>query len=518
MSYTTDGFIECKFCAEKHLIEDTNKDGKCPTCGKPMDGTVPKTLVNKEISEDVACVQLLDGEDELTAKINDLVRRAKAARAAPNRGKIIEMCAKYLFSKEKFVTPDDSQVLHRYDSKEGIYQRDGEVWVKSEMQRILDRTMSPELITCHVSNEVVAMIKRLTFVARDKLEPPVQYTPLENGVYDFDAGMLLPFTPELFFTTKLGVTYNPAAQCSAIDKFFSEVVLPEDKEMLYEVAGYVLRRANPLQKAWLLDGTGNNGKSVYIYLLERLVGKDNTCAVPIQKLESNRFAAAELEGKYLSSVADLSGVDLKSTGMFKAIVGGDIIQAERKGQHPFRFYPWAKLIYSCNKIPDSGDDDSNAFYRRWILINFPNDFAGKEDRLLKEKITEQAELSGLLNRALISLKELTARGSFTGEKSADEMRKLYVSKSNSVKSFIIQLVRDVHGVERKSDVWAAYFAHCEERHLVTKSEHAFWAEMKPLFDCESKQTIGGTKHVRVVKGIILPKTVETTLKANSNDV
>lgn len=444
-----------------------------------------------------------ENEEDLILKINGIINRARIERKTPDRGKIVDMIGHFLEKKEKFRTPDDTQVLYRYNADVGLFCEGGETWVHSESQKFMDQSIAPELNSCHLANEVAGLIKRLTFIDRDRLEPPTRYTPLANGIYDFQDEKLIPFTPELFFTTKLAVNYNPEAKCPAITKFFSEITVPGEQEVLFELAGYILRRENPLQKAWLFDGTGNNGKSLFIRLLEKMIGKDSCCSVPIQKLESNRFAAAELDGKYLSSVADLSGADLTNTGMFKAIVGGDMIQAERKGQNPFRFYPWAKLVYSCNKVPDSGDDDSNAFFRRWILTTFPNDFSGREDRQLELKITTQEELSGLLNEGLAAMKNVFQRGSFTGQKSAEALRLIYVSKSNSVKAFLACVEHDPEAIIPKNLVWRAYFTFCKSKNLTTKSEKAFWQELKPVFDCDGKKTLDGVKDVRIVRGLTL---------------
>lgn len=499
MSYK-DGFVDCKHCAEKFNKEDVPKSGKCPSCKRQMDGLKEELKVKKKIEETVVITK---EEENLIYNIDRLIKRALDAERAPNRGRIIEMIGRFLHKKERFRTPNDIQILFRYKPKEGIYSGDGDVWVQGEVQRFMDRTTTPGLCSSHMGNEVVAMIKRLTFIEREKLEPPARYTPLANGIYDFEKETLTAFTPELFFTAKLAVAFDPEANCPKIDKFISEVVEPNEVKGLYELAGYVIRRENPMQKAWLFDGIGNNGKSVFIWVLEFMVGKENACSIPIQKLESNRFATAELEGKYLCSVADLSGADLKSTGMFKAIVGGDLIQAERKGQNPFRFHPWTKLVYSCNKIPDSGEDESNAFYRRWILTPFPYDFSGREDRLLKHTLIAPEELSGLLNKSLEAVKGVYERNKFSSEKPIEELRKIYVSKSNSAKAFVAFVKNDPEAFVPKSQVWKAYFEFCRAKHLTVKSERAFWQELKPIFDCDGKKTIDGVRDVRIVKGLKL---------------
>jgi Family of unknown function (DUF5906) len=49
---------------------------------------------------------------------------------------------------------------------------------------------------------------------------------------------------------------------------------------------------------------------------------------------------------------------------------GDSIRAQNKFKDPFSFRNYAKLIFSANKIPESDDDSSYAYYRRWLIIEF----------------------------------------------------------------------------------------------------------------------------------------------------
>src|SRR5205807_62228 len=125
---------------------------------------------------------------------------------------------------------------------------------------------------------------------------------------------------------------------------------PEDLNLIQEYAGAILWRS-PLQRAVLLNGTGANGKSVFIRLLQALVGLANVTARSLQELELNRFAKADLFGKLVNLYADLPETALKSTGTFKILTGGDPVTAERKFQQPFTFIPYAKHVYSCNRIP-----------------------------------------------------------------------------------------------------------------------------------------------------------------------
>src|SRR5208283_2759033 len=92
---------------------------------------------------------------------------------------------------------------------------------------------------------------------------------------------------------------------------------------------------------------------------------------------------------------------------FKMLTGGDSIGTEKKFKDEYSFVNYAKLIFSANKPPKVTDEDSYAFWRRWILIEFPNQFGDdKKDPEILNKLTAEAELSGLLNWALEGLARL----------------------------------------------------------------------------------------------------------------
>ena len=55
--------------------------------------------------------------------------------------------------------------------------------------------------------------------------------------------------------------------------------------------------------------------------------------------------------------------------MFKMLTGNDTVSGEHKFKDRFDFRSYAKLIFSCNKIPET-KDKSIAYFRRWIIINF----------------------------------------------------------------------------------------------------------------------------------------------------
>ena len=131
------------------------------------------------------------------------------------------------------------------------------------------------------------------------------------------------------------------------------------------------------------------------------------CHLSLQRLEADRFSAARLYGKLANICPDLPGERLESSAMFKAITGCDRITAEVKYRDSFEFAPFARLLFSANRLPASSDA-SQAFFDRWLIVPFQNRFRQTRReiprRMLEWRLCSPTELSGALNKALDGLR------------------------------------------------------------------------------------------------------------------
>lgn len=258
--------------------------------------------------------------------------------------------------------------------KNGVYKHHGENIIEAEVENIWKNAVHKPA-TKHFVSEIIEAIKRRTFVERLEINPP-GYVNVKNGILNLEALELEPHTPEKVFTIQLPVAYNPQAQCPKIDRFLQEVC-PDGVQTIEELIGWCLEDGYDYQRSVLLYGSGNNGKSTFLNLVRTFLGPENVSSRLLQDLVTNRFALADLYGKLANICADLPNIALTNTGIYKMLTGGDPITAERKFGHPFQFVNRAKLIFSTNQL-FGVDDPTNAFWRRWILLQFPNDFTGRE--------------------------------------------------------------------------------------------------------------------------------------------
>jgi len=152
---------------------------------------------------------------------------------------------------------------------------------------------------------------------------------------------------------------------------------PKDVFTAIQLFGYLLYRDLKYEKAFLCIGKGSNGKSVFLHLIEAFLGQDNVSHVSLQGIDTDRYSSADIYGKMANVYADLTAEKIMHSGHFKMLTSGDAVRAQRKFGKPFSFKSYAKLIFSINEVPES-DDESLAFFRRWIIFHFERIFEGDE--------------------------------------------------------------------------------------------------------------------------------------------
>jgi putative DNA primase/helicase len=386
-------------------------------------------------------------------------------------GKFVpKLLAEDIMSASHFVTMRDSREVYVHD--DGFYQAWGEVFIKMKCRSKLQGEYRRSRF-----EEVLDYIRASTFIKRRE-EPPY-LIPLRNGVLNIETMELKPNCTDYLFFNKIPVDFNPEADCPKIKKFFREVAgSEEDVAVMEEVIGYCLYRDYFIAKALMLGGGGANGKSTWLNLVKMFLGADNVSGRSLRDLEEHRFAKADLHTKLANIYADLPDEALYHTGTFKMLTGRDYIAAERKHQHPFNFVNYAKLLFSTNKVPEAYDD-TDAFFRRWIILNFPNVFAGdNDDQHIIDKLTTDEELSGLLNLALKGLRRLLDNGRFSHTQTTDEIREDYIRKSSPIAAFIIDYIEtDSEAFIAKKPLYAAFAAYCRVKEIPCVTPDTFFKNL-----------------------------------------
>lgn len=246
---------------------------------------------------------------------------------------------------------------------------------------------------------------------------------------------------------------------------------------------YCLWRYRKFHLWMLLNGTGQNGKSTLLTLIERFFGPQNVSGESLDRILKEKFSPANLYQKLVNVDADLSGdILLRNTGKLKKLTGNDEFPGEFKYKQAFKFRNYAKLIFSCNEIPEF-NDKTDAFFRRLIIINFIQQFLGdKEDPNLIDKLSTEDELSGLLYELLTRMPRVLEKGiRRTTNKTMQDTYDQYIRGSNPIRYFVDMAI--AHGEDKipKDHLYDSYSWFCREKKLPIESEQSFSRKMSKEF-------------------------------------
>lgn len=370
-----------------------------------------------------------------------------------------------------FLTTKDNKQIFYYN--DGIYHSEGETKIRSIAEEFME-----EQTKTHYKNEIEDYIRDKNYVNREIFITSPIYVNVKNGIINLKTKELLPHTPKHYFLNEIPVNYKPDITPPKIKKFFQEITYKEDLLTLQEFIGYCLYRKYHIHKACMFLGGGKNGKSTAINLITTFLGKENVSNKELQELIYQRFASSKLYGKLLNAAADISDKALSKTGKFKELTGEDRIDAEMKFKDSFSFVNYAKFLFSANKLPPA-NDDSYAFYRRWILISFPNTFTGKKcNPDLLEELTTEEELSGLLNWAIEGLQRLLKNKDFSYNKTVEEVAEQYKLLSDPEYGFKQEFIEESTGYLPKNEVYNKYKEWCKKNKLPIAPSNSFTIKIK----------------------------------------
>lgn len=383
--------------------------------------------------------------------------------------------------------------LHIY--KDGAYE-DGLKKIEHEMLKII-----PDLNQAR-RNEVLSyidVVKQHNETAAD-----AHLIAFKNGVLDINTDELLPFNPNYIITNKIDFNYNPAACSPLLDRTLDKLSCgdAEIRALLEEMAGYCFYRRNELRKAFILIGDKANGKSTFIAMLQTMMGDKNTSSLDMKEL-SERFKTAELFRKLVNLGDDIDDDFIGNTAVFKKLVSGDRLSAERKGQDPFEFSNYSKFIFSANSLPRVRDK-TGAVIDRLVIIPF-NAYFSKNDPdyspYIKYELCQEPAIEHLIKLGIDGLKRVLKRRAFSYSVKVQQNLDDYNELNNPVLSFFKDVSLDELCRETIQHWYAKYQEFCTINGMQPVSNVEFPRAAKRFFsDVEIKRkTINGKAYKIFVK-------------------
>ena len=320
-------------------------------------------------------------------------------------------------------------------------------WVAGKVLETIEGNPVRNQKTASVLSQVLTLLKA-KLAAKDDLlgfvAEPAPVINCSNGelwIAQDGSVELRPHRPELYLRHCLDVAYYPDAPCPEYDRAVLEIFGKADnpKAMVRhwnELIGYLVQPRRKIPLIVILLGGGDNGKTVMIRTVVRLLGSQLVHAQRVEDLDKNRFAMGSLFGKLLFVDDDVRAGARLPDGVLKTISEAKEVTGELKYQPSFNFVVRTVPVLLCNNIPSLADL-SHGMLRRLMVIPFNRRFTDQDrDPDLFERIWAN-ELPGVLNRALDGYRRLLERGTkFKLPLAVKKATKRWLQQANPLPAFV----------------------------------------------------------------------------------
>lgn len=376
----------------------------------------------------------------------------------------------------KPTNPDYEGLLKQYQLDTNFVNIKDEIFVYEEShfkkvddrhpQQFTETMMNPKPMRVHRGEfQAKVSMYNIAYEADGIRKSASRKINFKNGVLDLETMQLLDHSPEYFFTHTLTYDYDPIAQAPMFEKFLDDVTKgrAELKQALIEYIGYCMSGDECRAHKFLtLTGTGANGKSTLVQILQALAGGMEGKAFSSVRLDSlgNNFDNMGLFNK-LFNIMDENEPYLegKQFEILKDMVAGGVVTGANKFKDAIQFVNKTKFIMLCNELP-KGAAPNKGYFRRLLIVPFDAEFEGKgADAFIADKICE-SELPGIMNLALEGYHNLKARGyKFAHSDVMDKALENYKHEADNVArwaSFYVEAARDTKQVYSITDLRGRY--------------------------------------------------------------
>lgn len=402
---------------------------------------------------------------------------------------LFDKFAKYLKDAENIIKINGKLYIYR----NGIYESGDEYIEAAMIEHIPNLSRSKR-------QEVLSYLMLL--VSRESGIADANLIAFKNGVLNIADDSFTDFSPEYVITNKIPHNYNPDAKSELLEGVMRKLACGDENvyNLLYQSIGYCFYRRNELRKSFFLLGEKRNGKSTFLDMVGTLLGEDNTANLDLCEI-GDRFRTAELTGKLANIGDDINDEWVSNTAIFKKVVSGDTVTAERKGKDPFKLRSFAKFFFSANSLPRLGrGKDSSAVLDRLVVIPFDAKFTKNDadyDPFIKYKLRGEDVMEALIAKAVPALRDVLIDQEFAHSSKVDENLAEFEKSNNPIMEFYEELDEADYMNEPVKRVYQKYTAFCLSNNLQAMSAIEFQKQMKKQFGLVVKVIPIEGKKVRV---------------------
>ncbi|MGL5915616.1 MAG: DNA primase family protein, partial [Culicoidibacterales bacterium] len=331
---------------------------------------------------------------------------------------------------------EEQQTWWRYSN--GVYHRIIEQTMVREIDTILQRNAHTNVASSKIK-EVILKLGHMDKVVRSKMDLTNRQLNVKNGILNLETLELMPHDPSFFSAVQCTASWETTAKAPQFMAFLNSVVPNQhDQMVIQEFFGYALTGDMELQKALVLIGKGGTGKGTLISVLQALLGGDSSSAlwagIDLEEFKDNTPGIERLLNKRALNISEIPSVINWLT--FKRLTGQDTLTVNPKFRPTFDVRLNCKIVISSNVLPRLGEDATNdSLTRRFIPIEF-NQQPETPDTTLRQRITTERELSGILAWCVEGLHRLYEQKNFT--EPSGTLKNQMLEQSNRVITWLLE--------------------------------------------------------------------------------
>lgn len=376
------------------------------------------------------------------------------------------------FYKQQPIYYDDSGLFW-------IWNNSSKAWFRikrdEDIANKIQEILGVDTIDSKIRNEIFQALKQIGRKYKPQ-EFKKTWIQFKNGIIDIESpSILIEATPQYFTVNPIPWNIGNSDSTPVMDKIFEQWVGRDYVKTLYQILAYSLLSDYPIHRLFCFIGEGLNGKSKFLNLLKNFVGCNNVTSTELDVLLSSRFEVTRLHKKLVCMMGETNFNEMNKTSILKKLTGQDLIGFEYKNKDPFEDINSAKILISTNNLPTT-TDKTIGFYRRWLIIDFPNRFSEKKDIL---NDIPEIEYENLAYKSINILSELLKNKEFYNEGNIEQRMKRYEDHSDPLEKFIKEFTtEDYNGKIWKFDFEKKLNQWCQENRFRQMSEVAIGKKMK----------------------------------------
>ena len=220
----------------------------------------------------------------------EVVSKSKSSKAGDSVGtgekvEPVEIAEGFMDKQRYWFTHEE---LHQYNVDTGLYEPCAPV-LRRESRSLMGNKARTQPVN-EVQNHITDMAHRSDFGSDGAV--------FKNGVLDFDTMELSPHSPDSYYLSSYPVNYISPDDVDEkpFTEYLNELVLDFDGvvTLLQMIGSCFDPDVYDLQTAFMLTGTGSNGKSTLLEIIEVLIGIGNISRTPFPDYGKDRWAKGGL--------------------------------------------------------------------------------------------------------------------------------------------------------------------------------------------------------------------------------